>query len=373
MLKSKISVRVAMVITVSIWMTVSLIAFQNCGADLKAIQGAENISSQEGEISNSYVEEFYEVNDFEEVNSDFEVENSIVSSAASKSCRKSDLKFRLPLNGAQGLRWTINNFVDLAGRKNQLRDYRGKTGRNAKTYDNHAGIDFDVPNFRAMQRNYAIVAAAPGVVERIKENQFDKNTNCNRKIWNAVLIRHNNGFTSTYGHLKKNSVPVKVGQRVKAGQKIGVVGSSGCSYHPHLHFEVRDCANRVVDPMQSNMFRTKPNYNSPLRLMDLALKAGPFKSYVALQKPPLNNTKSILLAQKLGIGLYVSGSKAQDLYRVRFINPDGRPAFKHEVRLSKDFDLSLWRFDAKFGRRGLWTVQIFLNNKKVRTAKVRVR
>ena len=54
---------------------------------------------------------------------------------------------------------------------------------------------------------------------------------------NAIMIEHANGDVTVYGHEEK--VMVRVGERVKAGQLIGLVGSLGNSTGPHLHFEVR--------------------------------------------------------------------------------------------------------------------------------------
>lgn len=54
---------------------------------------------------------------------------------------------------------------------------------------------------------------------------------------NFVAIKHVDGVTSHYGHCQ--SLKVKVGQRVKAGQIVATVGSTGLSTGPHLHFEIR--------------------------------------------------------------------------------------------------------------------------------------
>ncbi len=52
----------------------------------------------------------------------------------------------------------------------------------------------------------------------------------------SILIDHGNGLKTRYGHLSK--IYIKVGQRVRTGQTIGAIGSTGNSTGPHLHFEV---------------------------------------------------------------------------------------------------------------------------------------
>ena len=68
--------------------------------------------------------------------------------------------------------------------------------------------------------------------------------------WNGgygkmVEIDHGNGFSTRYGHL--SDIDVKVGQRVRAGQIVGKVGSTGRSTGPHLHYETRVDGD-AVDP-----------------------------------------------------------------------------------------------------------------------------
>ena len=70
----------------------------------------------------------------------------------------------------------------------------------------------------------------------------------NPVVANRVVLRHADGFETLYWHLKEGSVAVRVGQRVVCGEGLGLVGSSGYSTVPHLHFEVSDADGVRVDP-----------------------------------------------------------------------------------------------------------------------------
>ena len=61
----------------------------------------------------------------------------------------------------------------------------------------------------------------------------------------AVVIDHQNGFKTLYGHASK--LLVEKGEKVKKGQVIAKVGSTGRSTGPHLHFELQ-VNNKAVDP-----------------------------------------------------------------------------------------------------------------------------
>jgi murein DD-endopeptidase MepM/ murein hydrolase activator NlpD len=63
----------------------------------------------------------------------------------------------------------------------------------------------------------------------------------------AIRIDHGNGIETVYGH--SSQISVKVGDRVQAGERIGLIGSTGYSTGNHLHFEV-NVRGEHVDPMQ---------------------------------------------------------------------------------------------------------------------------
>ncbi|MCJ0825752.1 M23 family metallopeptidase [Luteimonas sp. 50] len=87
----------------------------------------------------------------------------------------------------------------------------------------------------------SVLAARAGVVMQV-ENDFDK-AGLNREKYggraNFVRILHDDGTMALYAHLKPEGVMVRVGQRVQAGQQIGLSGNTGFTTGPHLHFAVQ--------------------------------------------------------------------------------------------------------------------------------------
>ncbi|MBV9958925.1 MAG: peptidoglycan DD-metalloendopeptidase family protein [Acidobacteria bacterium] len=71
----------------------------------------------------------------------------------------------------------------------------------------------------------------------------------------VVYIDHGNGISTRYGHLSR--LDVIVGQTIKRGQQLGLVGSTGRSTGPHLHYEVR------VDGLATNPVPYLPNLPAP--------------------------------------------------------------------------------------------------------------
>lgn len=89
----------------------------------------------------------------------------------------------------------------------------------------HRGIDLAAPT------GTKVVAAQEGIVVAASYGAWDKS------YGNHVAIFHNGGYTN-YAHMSK--IKTRVGRKVKAGQVIGLCGSTGNSSGPHLHFEVHE-------------------------------------------------------------------------------------------------------------------------------------
>nr|WP_240969456.1 M23 family metallopeptidase [Sneathiella limimaris] len=97
----------------------------------------------------------------------------------------------------------------------------------------HKGADFGAP------RGTPIMAAGNGVVEVAGRNGG---------YGNYVRIRHTTEYKTAYAHMKGFAKKIRKGARVKQGQIIGYVGSTGRSTGPHLHYEVHK-NGRQINPM----------------------------------------------------------------------------------------------------------------------------
>ena len=158
---------------------------------------------------------------------------------------------------------------------------------------NHTGIDiFPFPYDWDMmdKEQMEIVAAAPGTIVLKSDGNQDKSCSFNSSAWNAVYVMHEDGTVAWYGHMKRNSITSKkVGEQVEVGEILGVVGSSGNSTGPHLHFEIQDSEGRVLDPYQGACNPTVgeslweeqlPYYQSRVnRLMTHAIAPDPYGCY----------------------------------------------------------------------------------------------
>jgi len=123
---------------------------------------------------------------------------------AGKSIKKSLMK--TPINGAR-----LSSSFGL--RKHPILGYTKM----------HRGTDFAAPE------GTPIMASGDGKIVRAR--------------WcggggNCIKIKHNSTYSTVYAHLKNFAKGIKEGRRVKQGQTIGYVGSTGMSTGPHLHYEV---------------------------------------------------------------------------------------------------------------------------------------
>ena len=94
-------------------------------------------------------------------------------------------------------------------------------------------------------------------------------------VGNCVLIQHRNEELSVLAHLKRGSIVVKAGDKVKRGQLLGLCGNSGNSSEPHLHYHLQNslvlqdglgvkCAFQKVVVTKDGKTETRTNF-SPVK------------------------------------------------------------------------------------------------------------
>jgi hypothetical protein len=95
-----------------------------------------------------------------------------------------------------------------------------------------------------------VLAVAPGVVTVASNGMQEHDAGAMpdklafaQHPGNSVALALDNGFTAVYAHLQPGSIRVKVGDRVKVGQVLGLLGNTGGSLAPHLHFHIVNGAN----------------------------------------------------------------------------------------------------------------------------------
>ena len=123
-----------------------------------------------------------------------------------------------------------------------------------RSYDGHKGTDFRLRHLGGLERDVAVLAAAPGVVLGVRDGMPDQlytgQDLKGRDCGNGVRIDHGGGWATQYCHLKQGSIAVAPKQRVAAGARLGAVGLSGRTEFAHLHFSLfKDGA--PVDPFTS--------------------------------------------------------------------------------------------------------------------------
>jgi murein DD-endopeptidase MepM/ murein hydrolase activator NlpD len=105
----------------------------------------------------------------------------------------------------------------------------------------HSGVDW------ASSPGTPILAAGTGVIEKAgRKGQYG----------NYVRIRHPNGYHTAYAHMLRFKKGIKAGSKVRQGEVIGYVGSTGLASGPHLHYEVL-INKRRVDPLSMEVPRER--------------------------------------------------------------------------------------------------------------------
>lgn len=256
-----------------------------------------------------------------------------------------------------------NNFVDLdttAG----IRAYNGSD----YTYDGHRGIDTEIKGFAAQAVGVPVFAALDGTVIEAHDGEFDMNTQSGNQPVNYVKIDHGNGQTTTYFHLKKNSVAVTVGQHVVAGEQIGLTGSSGSSTAPHLHFQ-SEVNGAVYEPFAGSArpgdsgWTSQPPFRTDVYLREIVLTNQNLGSW---QGYPFDTTRTgtfLTGVQSVGVWFTLCNGESISNFSGRYIRPDGSVALTTQTFNILPYRQGIWAFYyfVNLDVTGNWKLQILLN------------
>lgn len=158
--------------------------------------------------------------------------------------------FGLPLACPAGSVCPIQQFVDLDAGPDARDPWCG-----TKTYDGHKGTDFRVLSMRDVARGVEVVAMADGVVkasrdgmaDRLVSTDEDRKSVASRECGNGLILDHGGGLETQYCHLRKGSLRLARGTKVRKGDVLGFVGASGMAQFPHVHVTLRR-NGKTTDP-----------------------------------------------------------------------------------------------------------------------------
>lgn len=179
----------------------------------------------------------------------------------------------------------------------------------------HAGIDLK-PIYRNKQKEPLDPIYA---IQKGKVVMYNK-TPSRSSYGRFIVIEHcaEDGFKylSLYGHLSSIANEIKIGQAVKEGQKIGIMGRS--ANHPipkeraHLHFQISILYSSNFDSWYKKQKFSSPNYFGNFNGLNMA-SLDPLDIYKRLQKDPNFNIVKYIKSLPVALEIIVSGPKGQDL------------------------------------------------------------
>lgn len=283
-----------------------------------------------------------------------------------------------PQAGIQGLDLFISNYVDLNGAAYDITapglDYECTT----YSYQGHSGHDSIIEGFREQAIGVPVFAALDGTVTVAEDGEFDEQTtNLAGREANYVTLSHPDGYYTQYIHLKRGSVAVSVGQAVTAGTQIGLMGSSGNSSWPHLHFS--SYLNRTVFEPSAGTCRPGASFwtSQPALRRDTSVPsftygtaafsgtAGYPYDQVTRRGSYLLNTSTIYFRHG------VRNLPAQSSYRISIRRPDGSTAQDTSGNYSNTFRKHTWYWFSRnvtLNTTGTWTLDLYINGQLEATA-----
>lgn len=234
-----------------------------------------------------------------------------------------------------------------------VRDFRCRP----RSYDGHDGTDIAISDRKTMTQGVPVLAATDGEVLRVRDGEADGAYLDGAKVGgkecgNAVLMRLEDGWQARYCHMRNGSVAVRPGQKVKAGERLGMVGLSGLTEFPHLHLDLQH-DGRKIDPFTGAglaagcgkppqpLWARSPGYDAG------ALYAAGFADRVPTAKAVKTDASSpetmARSAPALVLWAAALGVARGDRLHLTLAGPDGAVVVRRDLTLERD---QAWRMEA---------------------------
>ncbi len=248
--------------------------------------------------------------------------------------------FQLPIDCRVGDVCVVQNYAD----SNPAAGAAADPLCGPLTYDGHDGLDFRAPAALA-RSGVNVLAPAAGVVLGVRDGEGDgaylregRAALGGRDCGNGVRIDHGGGWQSQLCHMRAGSMRVRQGERVSAGQALGLVGLSGFTQFPHVHLRL-ERGGALVDPLTGSPMadlrcsaqgaaagahwsataRAALAYRGT-RLLAAGFTGAAPASDAQVEDLPANAART---AQALVFWTLASGPRNRDIIRVRLYGPDG--------------------------------------------------
>ena len=304
------------------------------------------------------------------------LKDKLAAYPVSESTENDDVLFELPVRQSDNYNdpgfMAISVYVD---HQDDFPDRLLDWNCEERTYDtqngyNHQGTDYFPWPFwwRKMdQDGVEIVAAAAGTIIFKEGGRDDKSCEFNSNPWNAVYIRHDDGSVAWYGHLKTNSLTSKgEGDRVAVGEFLGIMGSSGNSTGPHLHFEVYDSGGNIIDPYRGNCnpttsrswWKEQEDYWVPGVNKLMTHDAPPV--FGCYDNESVNQQVNFTAGQTAYFATYFRDQLTTLSSDHQLITPEGMVYREWNTTTNEDFSASYWyrSFVVPSGTPGKWTFRV---------------
>jgi murein DD-endopeptidase MepM/ murein hydrolase activator NlpD len=242
----------------------------------------------------------------------------------------------------------------------------------------HKGTDIAIRDLAAMKRGVPVLAAAAGRVVGVRDGVRDVDVSIagyksvkGRECGNGVVIAHNKLWRSQYCHMRQGSVTVRKGQMVAAGQVLGMVGMSGLTQFPHLHFQVfrgRQYIDPFTGPEQKtpceagsgSLWKKKVLAMMPYRPTAIytAGFAGEKANPVKARAGDYNGKALSRLAPAIVLWADIFNARKGDKLTFKITAPGGREILDNAIRLGRN-SARKFRFAGLRRKSGIWQAGIY--------------